>query len=149
MLPEDYPLWGLKNFLLLSRLVGFENWHLVTFWSFLFYCHGMNILYLILFFYISGLIFVNFTLILFVYVAQWASQVELMAKSLLANAGDIVMWVCSLGQEDHWIPWTEFHGQRNMMGYSPWSHKVSHTTKTHTLLFLVGKYRIAESLTCK
>ena len=61
----------------------------------------MNILYLILFFYISGLIFVNFTLILFVYVAQWASQVELMAKSLLANAGDIVMWVCSLGQEDH------------------------------------------------
>ena len=61
----------------------------------------MNILYLILFFYISDLIFVNFTLILFVYVAQWASQVELMAKSLLANAGDIVMWVCSLGQEDH------------------------------------------------
>ena len=61
----------------------------------------MNILYLILFFYISGLIFVNFTLILLVYVAQWASQVELMAKSLLANAGDIVMWVCSLGQEDH------------------------------------------------
>jgi len=61
----------------------------------------MNILYLILFFYISGLIFVNFTLILLVYVAQWASQVELMAKSLLANTGDIVMWVCSLGQEDH------------------------------------------------
>ena len=61
----------------------------------------MNILYLILFFYISGLIFVNFTLILLVYVAQWASQVELMAKSLFANAGDIVMWVCSLGQEDH------------------------------------------------
>ena len=61
----------------------------------------MNILYLILFFYISGLIFVNFTLILLVYVAQWASQVELMAKSLLANAGDIVMLFCSLGQEDH------------------------------------------------
>ena len=56
-----------------------------------------------------------------VHVAQWASQVELVAKSLFANAGDIVTWVCSLGKEDHlkegmavlfsilaWrIPWTE------------------------------------------
>ena len=81
----------------------------------------MNILYLILFFYISCFILVNFVLILLVYVAQWASQVELVAKSLLANAGDIVRWVCSLGREDPlkegmtilssilaWrIPWTE------------------------------------------
>ena len=64
----------------------------------------MNILYLILFFYISCFILVNFELILLVYVAQWASQVELVAKSLLANAGDVVKWVCSLAKEDALFP---------------------------------------------
>ena len=70
------------------------------------------------------------------HVAQWASQVELVAKSLFANAGDIVTWVCSLGKEDHlkegmavlfsilaWrIPWTEEPERLQSIG----SHRVRH-----------------------
>ena len=41
-------------------------------------------------------------------------------------------WIQSLGQEDpwrkKWLPMPvilpgEFHGQRSLVGYSPWSHK--------------------------
>ena len=57
----------------------------------------------------------------------------LVVKDLLANAGDAVQ---SLGQEDtrrrKWQPIPVFlpgesHGQRSLVGYSPWDHKrVSH-----------------------
>ena len=32
------------------------------------------------------------------------------------------------------VPWTEFHGQRSLVNYSPWGHKESDTTLqlTHT-----------------
>ena len=59
-----------------------------------------------------------------VYVWMWASQVAPVLKKLPANAGDIELWVQSLGQEDPleegaatyssiltWeIPWTEEPG---------------------------------------
>ena len=57
------------------------------------------------------------------------------------NAGDAQKWVPSLGQEDS--PWRrkcqptpvllpgKFHGQRILVGYSPWSHKrVGHNLAT-------------------
>ena len=58
-------------------------------------------------------------------------------------------WVQSLGQEDHlgreWLTPPaffpgEFHGQRSLAGYSPWSHRKLDTigaanTHTHTELF--------------
>jgi len=45
------------------------------------------------------------------------------------------MWVHSLGREDPWRrKWQptpvflsgEFHGQRSVVGYSPWGHRVGH-----------------------
>ena len=55
------------------------------------------------------------------------------------------MWVQSLGREEPWrraqqptpvfLP-GEFHGQRSLVGYSPWGHKESDRTEatwhTHT-----------------
>ena len=43
-------------------------------------------------------------------------------------------WVQSLGQEDPlekgMVFWAgEFHGQRSLVGYSPWGHKESDTTE--------------------
>ena len=58
-----------------------------------------------------------------------------MVKKLLATQET---WVASLGQE---IPWRrawqptpafllgEYHGQRSLVGCSPWGHKESHTTE--------------------
>ena len=53
-------------------------------------------------------------------------------------------WVRSLGQEDPlqkgmvstpvFLP-GEFHGQRNLVGYSPWSHKELGMTARLTLTF--------------
>ena len=48
------------------------------------------------------------------------------------------MWVRSLGQEDPleegWLPTPVFlpgesHGQRSLVGYSPWGHKESDMTE--------------------
>jgi len=67
------------------------------------------------------------------------SQVVLVVKNLPAKAGNIMR----LGF-NHWvgkIPWRrewqatpvflprEFHGQRSLVGYSPWGHKESDTTE--------------------
>ena len=70
------------------------------------------------------------------------SQVALVVKNLSANAGDMRFWL------DPWvgkIPWSrkwqpppvflpgEFHGQRCLVGYSPWSRKeLDSTEHTHT-----------------
>ena len=65
----------------------------------------------------------------------WASQVALVVKKPPANTGD--MRVRSLGRK---IPWRrawqpsplslpgESHGQRSLVGYSPWGRKESDTT---------------------
>ena len=54
-------------------------------------------------------------------------------------------WVQSLGWEDplkkEWLPTPvllpgEFHGQRNLVGYSPWGHKELETTEQLTLSLL-------------
>ena len=29
-----------------------------------------------------------------------------------------------------------FHGQRNLLGYSPWGHRVEHDWATNTLIFM-------------
>ena len=75
-----------------------------------------------------------------------ASLVTQMVKNLPAMKET---WVQSLGQEDPlekgmdtpvFLP-REFHGQRNLAGYSPWSHKQSDTTKrlnTHTTFQKLG-----------
>jgi len=50
------------------------------------------------------------------------------------------MMVRSLGQDDPWSrKWQpkpvcslgKFHGQRSLVGYSPWGHKESDTTSLH------------------
>ena len=63
----------------------------------------------------------------------WASQVALVVKNLPANAGDItdVSLIPGLGRSPegvHGIPLKYSclenpHGQRSLVGYSPWGHK--------------------------
>ena len=56
-----------------------------------------------------------------------------MVKNPLANAGD----TRDLGQEDPLEKWSptpvflpgKFHGQKSLLGYSPWGRKESDTTK--------------------
>ena len=70
-----------------------------------------------------------------------ASQVAQGVKYLPAM---LETWVQSLGLEDPlekerqptpvFLP-GEFHGQRSLAGYSPWSGKESNTTNTHTGIF--------------
>ena len=67
-----------------------------------------------------------------------ASQVALVIKNLLANAGDIrdVGSIPGLGRSwrREWQPSPvflpgEYHGQRSLVGYSPWGHKELDTTE--------------------
>ena len=69
-----------------------------------------------------------------------ASQVALVVKSKLANAGDIRdvfdPWENPL--EEEWQPTPvflpgEYHGQRSLAGYIPWGHKESDMTERLTL----------------
>jgi len=72
---------------------------------------------------------------------HWASVVVQMVKNLPAIQET---WVPSLGRE---IPWRrkwpptpislsgEFHGQRSLVGYSPWGHRVGHNWGTNTFTF--------------
>ena len=76
---------------------------------------------------------------------MWASQVALVVKSLYTNAGDVrnTGSVPELGRfpwRRAWQPTThsvllpgEFHGQRSLVGYSPWGPKESDTTEWLTL----------------
>ena len=70
----------------------------------------------------------------------WAFQVVLMVKNLLANAGDIrdmgsiPSWVSKIPWRREWQPTPTFlpgelHGQKSLVGYSPWSHKQSDMTE--------------------
>ena len=58
----------------------------------------------------------------------WASQVALVVKNLSANAGDwFDPWVGKVSWRRTWQPTPAFllgksHGQRNLVGYSPWDH---------------------------
>ena len=69
-------------------------------------------------------------------IISWASQVALAVKNLPANSGD------KRGEFNGWvgkIPWRrareptpvfllgESHGQRSLVGYSPWGRKESDT----------------------
>ena len=66
---------------------------------------------------------------------MWASLVAQMVKNLPAVQKT---WIQSLGQEDllekgmathsSILP-GEFHGQRSLVGYSPWGHKEPDTTE--------------------
>ena len=63
----------------------------------------------------------------------------LMVKNLAANAGDTkgtgsIPWIGTIPWKRAWQPTPvllprESHGQRSLMGYSPWGHKESHRTK--------------------
>ena len=67
-----------------------------------------------------------------------------MVKNLPANAGDLRElgfdpWVGKIPWRRAWQPTPvvlpgEFHGQRSLVGYSPWGHKESDTDEglTHT-----------------
>ena len=62
-----------------------------------------------------------------------AFQVALVAKNLPANAGGVKRcrfdpWVWEIPWRKKWLPTPVFlsgesHGQRSLMGYSPWGHK--------------------------
>ena len=86
------------------------------------------------------------------YCLQVVILVAQMIKNLLA-VQETQVW--SLGQEDSWrrkwLPTPvflpgEFHGQKSLVGYSPWGHKESDRTEQLTLslsmvvLVLGGKY---------
>ena len=80
--------------------------------------------------------------------ARWSCQMVQVVKNSPANAGDARDLGTILGSRDPWvgnIPWAkkwqptpvflpgDFHGQRNLAGYSPWDHKESETTEhAHT-----------------
>ena len=60
----------------------------------------------------------------------WASLVDQTVKNLPANAGDpgFNLWVRKIPWRKKWLPTPVFlpgesHGQRSLVGYSPWSHK--------------------------
>ena len=67
--------------------------------------------------------------------------VALVVKNLLAMQET---WVQSLGQEDllekemathsSILAWKKSHGQRSLVGYSPWGHKETDTTE-HTGMY--------------
>ena len=82
-------------------------------------------------------------------IVYWASQVVLVVKNPLANAGDAERrgfdpWVGKTPWKRAWqttpvlLP-GESHGQRSLVGYSPWGWKESDTTeatqqaRTHVL----------------
>ena len=68
--------------------------------------------------------------------------------------------VRSLGQEDpvgrEWLPTPvflpgEFHGQRSLVGYSPWGHKESDTAERLTLSLTIPLLRVvfmSSSIVC-
>ena len=65
-----------------------------------------------------------------------ASQVALVVKNLPANAGNIMkcgfdLWVGKIPWRRAWQPTPVFlpgepHGQRSLVGYSPWARRVRH-----------------------
>ena len=64
-----------------------------------------------------------------------ASQVALVAKNSPANAGDfrdtVLIWVRKIPWRRAWkstpvILLGESHGQRSLVGYSPWDNRVRH-----------------------
>ena len=74
---------------------------------------------------------------------QTASQVALVVKNPPANAGDIMRqrfdpWVGKIPWKREWLSTPvflpgEFHGQRSLVGYNPWSRKESgHDWVTNT-----------------
>ena len=60
-----------------------------------------------------------------------------MVKNLIANAGEVKRfhpWVGKIPWRREWQPTPVFspgesHGQRSLLGYSPWDHKESDTTE--------------------
>ena len=64
---------------------------------------------------------------------MWASQVALVVKNPPANAGrqktrGFDSWVGKISWRRAWQPTSVFvpgesHGQRSLVGYSPWGHK--------------------------
>ena len=64
----------------------------------------------------------------------WASLVAQMVKSLPAmEETGFDLWVRKIPWKRVWLPTLvflpgEFHGQRSLVGYSPWGHKESDTT---------------------
>ena len=73
------------------------------------------------------------------YASSGVSLVALLVKNLPASAGDARDWsvVPGLGRfpwRREWPPTSEFlpgkfHGQRSLVGYSPWGHKESDMTE--------------------
>ena len=90
------------------------------------------------------------------YILLRASQVALVVKNPPANVGDIRDVGSILGLEDPWeqemathssIFAEESHGQRNLLGNSPWGHKESGMTKhTHTYSIIMVIFLIVENV---
>ena len=62
---------------------------------------------------------------------SWASQAALVVENLPANAGDIrdVGLIPGSGRSPGGGHGNPFHGQRSLVGYSPWGHKELDTTE--------------------
>ena len=78
------------------------------------------------------------------YWSGWPFPASLVAQRVKNPPAMQETWVQSLGQEDPWRrAWQltpvflhgESHGQRILVGYSPWGHKESETTEQLTLSF--------------
>ena len=75
-----------------------------------------------------------------------ASQAALVVKNPLVNTGDMRQrfspWVRKIPWRREWLPTPvflpgEFHGQRSLLGYSPWGHKELDMTERLTLSFFI------------
>ena len=70
-------------------------------------------------------------IIISIYCVLWASQVALVVKNLPANARDIGDIVGRIPWRRAWQPTAvslsgKSHGQRSLVGYSPWDRTVGH-----------------------
>ena len=71
----------------------------------------------------------RFSILSFQSFILWASQVALVVKNSPANAGDVRdMGSISRSKRSPVFLPRESHGQRSLVGYSPWGHKESDTT---------------------
>ena len=84
-----------------------------------------------------------------------ASQVVLVVKNLPADAGDMRCgfdpWVGKIPWRRAWQPTAVFlpgesHGQRRLVGYSPWGHKELDMTEQQRIAQHIAQYRLERGM---
>ena len=74
------------------------------------------------------------------YIPYWIFPVAQTVKNLPAMKPGFDLWVGKIPWRREWQPTAvflpgDFHGQRSLVGYSPWSRKESDTTERLTYLY--------------